>query len=428
MVVTLPQLETYQRDVLDYHINNPHNQWIVTVSPRQVGKSILLEVLLVYASLYEENSASIAISPIFSQSRKLYNDVVNFADPIIKRANGSALEITFINGSTIKFASAEQGDHLRGFTVKHSGIAVLDEAVWIKKDFFYDTVVPFTNVFGGNIFLFSTPRTKTGLFYELYTQGKSDNPGNVKSFNWKEYDLSKFLTPQILELYRKQLPKISFRCEYLAEFADGQSTVFSDFTKQIINTLLDPSKPVTIGIDWGSGSGNDYTVLTFGQVADKVIKIPYQIAFNDKTPTETVRFITKTVEDLVKQGCKEINIIVEKNSIGAIYHSNLVEAIDEFEQRWNDSVDWRNEIEINCSTFITTNQSKKKAVEQLVLLFERGDICIPDDKELISQLSLFECKVNKDTGNIMYAVYAPGQHDDRVLSLLFVIQNLIKEL
>lgn len=427
MTIELPHLEPYQRAVLDYHIENPNNKWIVTVSPRQVGKSILLEVLLVYASLSEQNSASIAISPIFSQSRKLYNDVVSFAEPIIKRANGSALEITFINGSTVKFASAEQGDHLRGFTVKRSGIAVIDEAVWIKSDFFYDTVVPFTNVFGGNIFLFSTPRTKTGLFYELYTKGCTED-SNIKSFNWKEWDLSKFLTPQIMELYRKQLPKISFLCEYMAEFCDGQSTVFSDFTKQIENTLLDSSKPITIGIDWGSGSGNDYTVLTFGQVDDNKIFIPYQIAFNDKTPTETVRFITKTVEDLVQQGCKEINIIVEKNSIGAIYHSNLVEAIDEFEQRWNDAADWRNEIEINCGTFVTTNQSKKKAVEQLVLLFESGKIYIPDDKELISQLSLFECKVNKDTGNIMYAVYAPGQHDDRVLSLLFTINELQKQM
>ena len=423
MTIELPHLEPYQRDVLDYHIEHPNNNWIVTVSPRQVGKSILLEVLLVYASLKEPNSKSIAISPIFSQSKKLYEDVVSFAAPIIKKSNSSSLEITFINNSTARFASAEQGDHLRGFTAKHSGIVVIDEAVWIKKEFFYDTVVPFTNVFNGNLFLFSTPRTKTGLFYELYTQGLSGN-NNIKSFNWTNYDLSKFLTPKILDLYRKQLPKLTFRCEYLAEFCDGQSTVFSDFTKQIIKSSLDYSKPITIGIDWGSGSGNDYTVLTFGQVRDNKIYIPYQIAFNDKTPTETIRFIKTQVEDLVKQGAKEINIIVEKNSIGAIYHSNLVEAIDEFERTWNDSVHWRDEIEINCSTFVTTNTSKKKAVEQLIILFEQGNIYIPDDKELISQLSLFEAKVNKDTGTIQYAVYAPGQHDDRVLSLLFVINEL----
>lgn len=427
MTIELPHLEEYQKDVLLYHQENPKNKWIVTVSPRQVGKSILLEVLLVYASLSEPNSTSIAISPIFSQSKKLYDDVERFAKPIIKRANGSSLEITFINGSTCKFASAEQGDHLRGFTVKRSGIVVIDEAVWTKSEFFYDVVVPFTNVFGGNIFLFSTPRTKTGLFYELYIKGLGDN-SNIKSFNWKEYDLSKYLTPEILELYRKQLPKISFLCEYCAEFADGQSTVFNDFTKQIQNTELDNTQAISIGIDWGSGSGNDYTVLTFGQIIDNQIVIPKQIAFNDKTPTDTIKYITSIVEDLVKQGSKEINIVVEKNSIGAIYHSNLLEAIDEFEQRWNDTVHWKDEIEINCMTFITTNQSKKKAVEQLVLLFEHKNIIIPNDKELISQLSLFEAKVNKDTGNIMYAVYAPGQHDDRVLSLLFTISDLQKQL
>lgn len=425
MMVTLPKLEKYQKDVLEYHIANPNRNWIVTVSPRQVGKSILLEVLLVYASLKETNSASIAISPIFSQSRKLFNDIQKFAAPIIKKANSSVLEIEFINGSMIKLASAEQGDNLRGFTVKKSGILVIDEAVWIKESFFYDICVPMTNVYGGNIFLFSTPRTKNGLFWELYSK---DGIDNIKVFNWKNYDLSKYLTPEILEMYRKQLPKISFLCEYMAEFCDGNGTVFYDFKKCIKDNILDITKPITIGIDWGSGSGNDFTVLTFGQLVNNKIKIINQIAFNDKSPTDTIRFIREEVEKLVKNGFKEINIIVEKNSIGAIYHSNLVEAVDEFEQQWNDSVSWRDEIEINCGTFVTTNTSKKKAIEQLVMLFENDLIEIPNDNELVSQLSLFEAKVDKETGTIKYAVFAPGVHDDRPLSMMFVTQKLWNEL
>lgn len=426
MTIQLPQLEKYQKDVLEYHIDNPKRKWIVTVSPRQVGKSILLEVLLVYASLKEPNSASMAISPIFSQSRKLFNDIHRFAAPIIKKANSSVLEIEFINGSMIKLASAEQGDNLRGFTVKKSGILVIDEAVWIKESFFYDVAVPMVNVYGGNIFLFSTPRTKTGLFWELYSK---DGLDNVKVFNWKkDYDLSKYLTPELLDMYRKQLPKISFLCEYMAEFCDGNGTVFYDFKKCIKENDFDITKSLTIGIDWGSGSGNDYTALSYGQLINNKIKIVKQTAFNDKSPTDTIRFIRSEVEKLIKYGFKEINIIVEKNSIGAIYHSNLVEAIDEFEQKYNDSVSWRDEIEINCGTFTTTNKSKKKSVEQLVMLFENNLIEIPNEDELVSQLSLFEAKVDKETGTIKYAVFAPGVHDDRAMSLIILTQKLYGEL
>ena len=53
---------------------------------------------------------------------------------------------------------------------------------------------------------------------------------------------------------------------------------------------------------------------------------------------------------------------------------------------------------------------------------------LPNIEELKVQLSLFEAKVNKDTGFVTYACFAPGSHDDRVLSLLFAISQLKNEL
>ena len=137
MQVILPPLQLYQKDVLQYYIDNPHDKWCVVKSPRQCGKSVLLAILLIYASLVEVKSWSLSISPIFAQARKIYNDVVNIAGPLIKRSNSSQLEITFINGSAVKFGSAEQGDSLRGYTTKHAGILCVDECSFIKNDFFY---------------------------------------------------------------------------------------------------------------------------------------------------------------------------------------------------------------------------------------------------------------------------------------------------
>ena len=60
----------------------------------------------------------------------MFNDITVSFERLIKKSNASLLEIEFVNGSIIKFKSAEQGDSIRGETVKHSGILVVDEAAY----------------------------------------------------------------------------------------------------------------------------------------------------------------------------------------------------------------------------------------------------------------------------------------------------------
>ena len=424
MKIILPQTEPWQRDVIDNYMEHPTDKWYVVKAIRQCGKSVMMQILLVIASMREPDSVSLSVSPVMAQSRKMFNDICKFAEPIIKKANASLLEITFINNSRIIFKSGEQGDAIRGETCKHSGILCVDEAAYQSDEVFYSILVPTTNVFHNDIFIVSTPKFKDGFFYNLFV---SENE-KVVVYDWTQYDTSKYLPEETLNIYRRELPKNSFLSEYLGEFISGDGQVFTDFKKCVGDASIDPHYPVTIGIDWGSGSGQDYTVLTFGQCINNKIIIIKQLAFNDKPPMDTVRIIKSEVEQLVALGCTEINITVEKNSIGAVYHSVLLETMDEYETTYNDQVSWRNEIEINCNTFTTTNTSKKKAVEKLEVLFSKNQIQIPNINELLTQLSLFEAKVNKDTGNIMYAVYVPGKHDDRVMSLLFTIDNLQKEL
>lgn len=426
MEVVLPHLEDYQEAVLNYYIENPKRKTVVTISPRQVGKSTFLEVLLVYASLKENGSKSIAISPIFSQSRKLYEEITQFAKPIILKQNSSLLEITFINGSTIRFASAEQGDNLRGFTCKKSGIVVIDEAAFIKKSFYYDIVVPFTNVFGGDIFLFSTPKYKDGLLWELYNQGLDDTVDNIYTFNWTNYDLSKYLTEELLTLYSLQLPKLTFQCEYLAKFIDAQGTVFPDFKKNTGKYLLDKTKELFITIDWGTGSGKDDTVMCYGQTDEGKLKISHLDAFNDKSPVITIDYIINVLKTKINEGFREISVTVEKNSIGNIYYDMLYQRIDDLESSWND-INWRDEISISCNTFNTSNPSKKRAVEQLELLFERDLIIIPNYEKLLNQLSMFEAKIDKVT-NTVYYQGAAQSHDDCVLALLFMVSKTYNEI
>ena len=102
-----------------------------------------------------------------------------------------------------------------------------------------------------DIFLFSTPKYKQGLFYELYTDGLT-NHSNVLTFDWTTYDLSKYLPKEVLDMYKSKLPKLTFQAEYLAEFIDGDGTVFSNYKDCVNVTEINPNEPLFIGVDWGT--------------------------------------------------------------------------------------------------------------------------------------------------------------------------------
>ena len=425
ITVRLPHLEPWQRDVLDEYIKSPKDRWVIIKSCRQNGKSACAAILLIYASFTEKESVSICVSPIAAQARKMFSDVEKIARPLIEKANGSTLEIRFINGSTILFKGAESGDSLRGYTVKRGGVLVVDEGAFIQDDVFYEILVPTCNVGHNDIFIFSTPKFRRGFFYSLYEQGFGVD-SKIKSYDWTTYDLSKYLTPELLDMYRKQLPKAAFRAEFEGKFLDDNGMVFSGFKECVGEVCLNPTLPVYIGCDWATNTGGDYTVFTIGQFNGEKIVIERQIAFNDCNTTETIDRAVNVVKDLAERGFKDINIIAEKNSLGQVYYSLLVEKVDDFQEAYNDRVAFNREIEVNCQTFVTTNKSKETIIKQLINCFERQLIVIPNDSELLFQLGVYECRANAN-GIATYNAPHP-YNDDRTVSLAFLMRPLYPEL
>ena len=123
MTVNFPKIEVWQRDILDYYLNNPRGKWIIVKSLRQTGKSFIAKYLLVYTAL-KNKCSSLAVSPVLTQSKKLFKEICDMCPELIKSANGSAYEIIFTNGSNIIFRSSEQGNTIRGNTV--TGICIIE--------------------------------------------------------------------------------------------------------------------------------------------------------------------------------------------------------------------------------------------------------------------------------------------------------------
>lgn len=366
----------------------------IVKSKRQCGKSIMLENIVLKTAVEKPNSISFILSPTFNQSRKIYKELTKAIQDtfIFEGKNNSILEIYLTNGSEIHFASAEQRDGLRGNTV--SGILAIDEGCFISDDIFYE-VTPWVNAYKAPIVVTSSPKFKTGFFYNLFLLGLTNNDQHVYSYDFCAYDTSCLLTPKILERYRKALPKDVFQCEYLGEFIDGDGGVFGDF-EQLIGGIITPNLQLYMGIDWSTGTNQDETAISIFNSHHQQVGLFH---FSDKDATETIEYIVKLIEQY-----KPVRILVEKNSIGQVFYDLLKREIK------------NKGIKTSLSAFVTSNTSKEKLIQDLQVAIQNKEVQFLVDEDLKLQLTMYQAEVTS-SGKRQYNAPA-GYHDDLVIATL----------
>lgn len=354
-------------------------------SKRQVGKSICAICLIITYCL-RKKCISVCVEPTQAQSRRVFKQLCDFLDGsgAIASANSTLLIIQFANGSECLFKSAEQREALRGFTV--SGLLVIDEGSTIQ-DSIYEILYATCDAHNAPILVISTPMFCSGEFYNLYQRGL-DGKGRVKSFDWSKYDTSAFLPADRLEYYRQTMSPLKFRSEYLGFFISEGSYIMGD----VLGSTKDKSKlPAKFcGIDWATGDGNDYTCVTFLDENGDVTDI---WSSKDLDAVEQVDKIASLLNS--KPNLKVVS--VEKNSIGQVFYDNL-----------------KRKTTKNIERFVTTNDSKRKIIEQLIEAFQTKSIGIPNDEELIRELQHYNIEKTK-TGYTYNG--SDGINDDYVISL-----------
>jgi len=401
---------SYQRDVIDLIVkDSKHKHRTVAVkSRRQVGKSRLIENLLLYAGINWTRSVSICVSPTLGQARKLYKEIMDAisASDIVANSNATLLEIKLKNQSEILFKSAEQGESLRGFTV--TGLLCIDEASYISDDVYY-TILPWCDVSGAPKLIVSTPRMKSGFFYTCIQRGLIGNDEEYYTVDWcdpkYQEDLDKLLPAERLEEYRRMLPSQQFKSEYLGQFLDDEGVVFTNFKNCTEKNEIKPTDQLYWGIDWGNGGGDD-TVLTAVNQDGKQVFLQW---WNNLTPNNQVRTICELIPRYAQQ---TVTITPELNSIGTPYTDMVKERLG---SRIGDKI----------QGFVTTNKSKNDLVSQLQVAFEQGHIKIlPYEKQLI-ELGAYAMDFNPKTKTITYN--APqGLHDDICIGLMLAWDGYLK--
>lgn len=399
--VTLSKPYPHQAAVLDAMADAFRSGRVFVVkAKRQVGKTTLAEYALLRIALEHRGTLSCVVEPTFDQARRVYKELSKAVpEGVLTRKNDTNLEIEFGNGSSIIFKSAEQRDNLRGFTI--TGLLVVDECAFIQDDIF-DILLPVTDVHKAPILLISTPKLKQGFFFRYYSAGM-EGRANITSIDFNNYDTSYLLSPEKLEQYRTMMPRAQFTTEYLGEFLESDSVLFTNIA-ECVGPAGDGGE-LYVGIDWGSGAGGDYTSVAAFDEKGRMVFIDY---FNDKSTFEQARYIADLLQ-LRRQSLRRIE--AESNSIGTAMIALLKDELDKRGLR---------DVSRLVEPFTTTANEKARLVNQLQVALEQKQVTLLDDRGLLSQLAAYEATYNPRTNNISYN--APlGLHDDNCISTMLAL-------
>lgn len=376
---------------------NPKGVTVSVLSRRQTGKTLMVQNVLLDYAINKPGSYNVYIGPSFKHCRKSQSEIKKaiINSGCLESSNETTKVLKFRNGSIIQFFSAEQGDNLRGETV--TGLRVIDEAAFIK-DSIFDITDPLCNVHNAPTLLVSTPMRRAGRFYECFERGQVGIVG-YKSIDWKDFDLTKLLSKELILKYKMALPPSVFKTEVMGEFIDGDSVVFESYLQCVYQTTNPINvKPKFVGIDWATESGVDYTVVTY---MDNLKRVLYQTKHKEKT---TPLIVGAVIDELNMYS--NLMILSEASGIGRVYNGFVVERLKNGNR---------------LTPFETSNTSKREIIEALIVAFQNNKIEIPNDEELLKELDLFGCTFNPKTQTVKYG--ATVGNDDMVMSLAFAYHH-----
>ena len=387
MEVTLFTPHIGQKKIINGFADSSHRFGTV-VTPRQFGKSLLGQNLLLYWLLQNPNQKGCWISPIYNQAKKVFQELSDASNSIISKSNKAELTLQFVNGSTVQFLSSERPDSVRGFSFHYM---VVDEAAYVNERGFETAILPTLTALGKKCLIISTPKSKN-WFYKYYLKGSNDSTDYI-SFRGQSTD-NPYIDQNFIAEQRLSLPDDIFRQEYLAEFTDAGSEVFRGVDQACTvpqYVKQDKASRCFAGID--TGLSNDYSVLTVMNESGRVLLI-------DRLRGENINTIANRFNDILSRFRIEGGY-VESNGIGAAMRDLVIP---------------KNR---RIRGFTTTQDSKTQIVRTLISDLESNIIELPTkelEPEVYKELSLYTYKLSNN-GKLSFT-HQNGLHDDIVDSLM----------
>lgn len=394
MTIQFPPLTTYQKEA-DKWLGDPYKSGKIAVikSIRQSGKTFFIMIEVLKMS-FNHISTSCIYEPTLTLARNVYKSIYKALENtgLLKIANTQLLEIELTNGSTILFKSYDQIS--RGLTV--SGVLVLDELAYSDDDSIY-SILPLINANNAPMIIASTPFIMDGYYYQMYMKGLEKNE-LIKSFDWSKHpETSRFLTEEKKELYRQTMSRAKYTTEVLGEFLTDGGLLFQGLENCVGQPDTD-AKTIYIGIDFGTGTEEDYTVMSVMNNKGQMVKL-YRT--NNLSPTQQVEWLCGLILDLAKTYTIH-QVLCEYNSIGSVY-------IDFMKKKLAGK-------HITLTNWTTSNKSKQELVTNFQIALENGYVQILPDPVLLNELKKYQAEINSKTKVITYNGYKC--HDDTVIATM----------
>lgn len=362
----------------------------VVISPRGAGKTLLAMNTLLYWVLKNSNSRSGWLSPTFSQAKSVLDQVVAAAGDLVATSNRMEATVSLVNGSTIKFLSADSVDSIRGYRFEY---LIVDEAAYIKESTFTTSVLPTLNPTGKKVLVISTPKGKNWLF-NWY------NKPEVVSYTFKLKDCP-YINPTLIEEARKSLPPDIFKQEFEGQFVDSGNDVFTNIDRVSTVNLFDLRirHSVYVGIDTGLTS--DMSVMTLIDTTGRTRWI------------ESVN--NKTIQDISEQF---MSIMGHFDIVGGYIECNGIgkAMADLIRPRFP-----------KVKEFFMTQDRKQDVVRKLISDIEDLTVELPTQElcpELHQEFTTYTYKLSP-AGKLSFS-HIPGAHDDFIDSLMLANYSRVK--
>jgi hypothetical protein len=201
---------------------------------RQWGKSTIAALIALHEALYSAPAMIILVSPSQPQSTELFKKIHDFWAKLPGAPRCSQESLTRLqleNGSRIVSLPGSERT-TRGFSA--CTLLIMDEASRVPEELLA-AVRPTLAATNGRFFALSTPAGKRGWFYEAWTRGEGWERVQVKA------DECPRISKQFLEEEMAQLGPMIYSQEYMTEFVDAETSVFS--SALIEQALVDDFQP-----------------------------------------------------------------------------------------------------------------------------------------------------------------------------------------
>jgi hypothetical protein len=205
------------------------------------------------------------------------------------------------------------------------------------------------------------------------------------------------VNPAEVENQRRQMPERWFNQEWLADFAVGEGSVFRNARERVAPAPVPYAPPLTAGVDLAKMA--DWTAFAIFDAQGRMCHMERMQRLDYSVQAE--RFVSLLAKWHVS------TCVIESNGPGEPVYEMVLRDMHQRRAEFGNSP-------CEIVPFATTAQSKKQMIDALVIAFERNEITILPDEDLINEFESYQMATTQ-AGNVRFGA-AEGAFDDRVMA------------